>query len=133
MVNHIVCRYLIKEPSCTHYFCLLNRSKLHRFHSSLSLRNKEYMLNRSFIKGYRPVRTIISNRRWNRKSLWKLCVYTYFCCSIQIFCKFTLYTLISISISKDIWLYMFLCFEGFTPIITPIMIRFRLCFFVWCE
>lgn len=28
MVNYIICRYLIKQSSCTHYFCLLNRSEL---------------------------------------------------------------------------------------------------------
>ena len=113
MVNHIVCRYLIKEPSCTHYFCLFNWSKLHRFHRALSLCNKENMLNCSFIERDCPIRAIMSNRRWYRESFRKLCIYTYFRRSIQVFCKFTFYTLISITISKYIWLYMFLCFKCF--------------------
>ena len=55
----------------------------------------------------------MSNRRWYRESFRKLCIYTYFRRSIQVFCKFTFYTLISITISKYIWLYVFLCFKCF--------------------
>ena len=112
MINYIVCRNLIKELSCTHYFCLFNRSKLQRFHRSLRLSYNEYMLNRSFLKCNCPVRTIISYRCRNYICFRKFRICAYFCCSIQRLSKLAFYTLSSISICKYIGLNMFFCSES---------------------
>ena len=101
--------HIIKKFLCTRNLCPLYRSKLNTFHCSLCFSYKENMLYFSLIKRNRPIGRIIANRSWNLKSPRKFCVNTNFFSNVQVLDKFSLNTLFSRSVSKNIILNGFFC------------------------
>ncbi len=62
MVFHVFGRNLVEQFSCTRDFCFLNRLQVQTLHCTLCFGNEENVLNRTLVKGNRPVGRIVAHR-----------------------------------------------------------------------